>query len=61
MRNRTSRTTTDRSSVTPEVTFDGCPVFGFKDGEGNTQELTPWNHDDVEARRDATAAKNLSN
>jgi hypothetical protein len=60
MRKTTTRTAIDRSSVTPEVTFDGCPVFGFKDGEGSTQELTPWNHDDVEARRDATATKNLS-
>lgn len=54
------RTSVDRSAPSSEVALDRRSILGFKDGERGLQELTPWNHDDVEAGRDSTATKDLS-
>jgi len=42
------------------VALDRSSVLGLKDDERGTQEFTLGNHDNVEAGRDATATKNLS-
>jgi len=60
MRKSATRTSVDGSASSPEVTLDRRSVLGFKGDEGGIQELTPWNHDDVEAGRDSTATEDLS-
>jgi hypothetical protein len=60
MRKRAMRTGVDGLSPSLEIPFNRGSVFGFEDGEGGAQEFTPWNNDDVDAWRDSTATKDLS-
>jgi hypothetical protein len=43
-----------------EIALDRGSVLGLKGLEWRVHKLTLWNHDDVEAWRESTATKNLS-
>ena len=56
-----SRASATRTPSPAQGTFDGVLVFGFKGCLIGVEQLPLWHNDDVEARRDPDATKNLSN
>jgi hypothetical protein len=44
-----------------KASFDEVSVISFKGAQAGVEELTLWDHDDVESWRDLVSTKNLSN
>jgi hypothetical protein len=56
-----ARTCNDNSARPEDTADDGGAVIGFKSGQACREQFASGYDDDIEARRDVIATKNLSN